>query len=54
MWVFDGEEWTNDAGPGALNLPERSNLPEEMRPELQIVEIIPVAPQRMPFLPLHP
>ena len=42
MWVFDGEEWTNDAAD-VKRLPESPKmLPGEFYPELQVVEILPI------------
>ncbi|HYH09094.1 MAG TPA: hypothetical protein VEK11_18745 [Thermoanaerobaculia bacterium] len=56
MWVFDGEEWTQDGG----NEHSRTSRPEparprydEMTPELQVIEIvIPVQPRRTNVPPL--
>jgi hypothetical protein len=54
MWIYDGEEWTeegvNDHGPK----PEQRPLPEEMyQPELQVIEIVPVQkPTYVPPLPM--
>jgi len=55
MWVFDGEEWTQDDGseqPKAK--PERTRQwVDELVPELQIVEIVPVRRTRdVPPLPM--
>ena len=46
MWVFDGEEWTQDNGgveQSSTRKPEpaRPLWPAEMVPELQIIEIVP-------------
>jgi hypothetical protein len=45
MWVYDGEEWTQDIGGAGMP----SKTPEaprprydEMMPELQVIEIVPV------------
>jgi hypothetical protein len=41
MWVFDGEEWTQDTGglePHAKAEPARPRY-EEMMPELQVIEV---------------
>lgn len=47
MWVFDGEEWTQDSGnEHATVRPERPETQrpryEELVPELQVVEIVQV------------
>lgn len=54
MWVFDGEEWTSD--DGGVESP-RDRRPErdrprfdEMTPELQVIEIVPVR-KREPIPP---
>jgi len=44
MWVFDGEEWTQDDGseqPKSKPEIQRQWVPE-MMPELQVIEIVPV------------
>jgi hypothetical protein len=57
MWVFDGEEWTQDDG----GVEPRVRQPEPARPryhehlpELQVIEIVPVTPQRRPDVPPLP
>lgn len=48
MWVFDGEEWTQDDGGEQSKPKGEAPRPryDEMMPELQVVEIVPVpAPQ---------
>lgn len=59
MWVFDGEEWTQD--DGSVNTPSTSSKPEtererwhELVPELQVIEIVPVPAKNtiVPPLPL--
>ena len=56
MWVFDGEEWTQDdgsiGGPGKPNDAKRPRYEEQM-PELQVVEleIVPVPTRQTPILP---
>ena len=46
MWVYDGEEWTQDDGsfePSRQKQPEtRQQWPAELVPELQVIEIVPV------------
>jgi hypothetical protein len=50
MWVFDGEEWTQDNGgldPAVRPEPKRPRY-DELSPELQVieVEIVPVPANR--------
>ena len=58
MWVFDGEEWTQDEGnehsTGRSNKPELSRPRyDEMMPELQVLEIVvPVPPRKTNVPPL--
>jgi hypothetical protein len=59
MWVFDGEQWTQDNGglePVTSSKPEtRRPRYDELSPELQVieVEIVPVMPNRhIPQVPL--
>ena len=58
MWVFDGEEWTQDnGGSEPMVKPETKRRPryDELSPELQVVEvqIVPVRPNKyVPQLPL--
>lgn len=55
MWVFDGEEWTQDDGSigQSSSKPEaaRPQWPAEMVPELQIIEIVQQVPKptQVPF-----
>ena len=46
MWVFDGEEWTEESGS---NRKPETALPtfDEMMPELQVIEIehVPTTPR---------
>lgn len=49
MWVFDGEEWTQDGGyEGTTSTPRqdaaRPQWPVEIGPELQVIEIEIVQP----------
>ncbi len=39
MWVFDGEEWTNDAADAKRQPESPKPLPGEFYPELQVIEI---------------
>jgi len=55
MWVFDGEEWTNEGGStetaqpvAAIRAPRR----EEMYPALQIMEIVPTPRRPDPVFPV--
>lgn len=55
MWVFDGEEWTQDEG----NEWSKAKKPEtprprydELSPELQVIEIVPVTPRNTNVPPL--
>jgi hypothetical protein len=59
MWVFDGEEWTQD--DGSIGGPTASNKPETLRPrydqlmpELQVIEIVPVTPRTQRDVPPLP
>ena len=59
MWVFDGEEWTQDDGsfePSAPKQPQtRPQWPAELVPELQVIEIVQPVRDRnreIPQLPL--
>lgn len=44
MWVYDGEEWTQDNG--SERSPAKPEIPlcrwDELMPELQVIEIVPV------------
>jgi hypothetical protein len=55
MWVFDGEEWTQDDG-GVEKSPVRPETSrpryEELMPELQVLEIVPVTPRHTNVPPL--
>ena len=53
MWIFDGEEWTEE-GSTQSNRQEQPALPPRDRfyPELQVVEVVPVPrTSHIPFLP---
>ena len=44
MWVFDGEEWTQDNGSEQSPVKPEIQRPryDELMPELQVIEIVPV------------
>ena len=43
MWVFDGEQWTEEGAAGEKRNVETTNVPmEQFVPELQVIEIVPV------------
>ena len=50
MWVYDGEEWTDE---GAERKPETTPRPQpgEFLPELQVIEIVPVPPAKPSYVP---
>jgi hypothetical protein len=53
MWVFDGEEWTQDDGSEHSSAkPEtaRKQWVDELVPELQVIEIVHV-PEKRPIPP---
>jgi hypothetical protein len=52
MWIYDGEEWTQEGGSGDSRKPETTTPRfDEFTPELQVIEILPVVPGRsdLPF-----
>ncbi|HYC61307.1 MAG TPA: hypothetical protein VEK79_17260 [Thermoanaerobaculia bacterium] len=54
MWVFDGEQWTQDDGsfePKSKPEPIRPRY-DEMMPELQVLEIVPVVRRNTDVPPL--
>jgi hypothetical protein len=53
MWVYDGEEWTEE---GAERKPETTpRLPQgEFVPELQVIEIVQVPTVRPSYVPPFP
>ncbi|HET7437166.1 MAG TPA: hypothetical protein VFN10_20835 [Thermoanaerobaculia bacterium] len=56
MWVFDGEEWTQDGGTtSSARQQEREETWtfDEFTPELQVIEIVPQLPKN-PFVPPLP
>jgi hypothetical protein len=53
MWVFDGEEWTEEGATPEKKAPETMLRIEEFVPELQILEIVPVPrTNKVPPFPL--
>ena len=54
MWVFDGEEWIEDLG--SEQSPARPDKPrpryDELSPELQVIEIVPLVPRNTNVPPL--
>lgn len=54
MWVFDGEDWTEEGGGSSS--PKADNAPrfDEFMPELQILEIVSVPLPRKSDLPYPP
>ena len=43
MWVFDGEDWTEEGGSSASQKgPDARPRFDEFTPELQVIEILPV------------
>ena len=56
MWVFDGEEWTQD--DGSERSPEKPETArpryDELMPELQVVEIVPTLPRTRHDIPPFP
>ncbi len=57
MWVFDGEEWTQDDGSESSTTVVKSGTPREryneLMPELQVIEIVPVTRNtNVPPLPM--
>ena len=54
MWVFDGEEWTKDDGsiePKGTPVTPRPRY-DELSPELQVIEIVPVVRRNTDVPPL--
>lgn len=57
MWVYDGEEWTKDDGSigPATSKPETPRPRyDQMMPELQVIEIVPVTPRTQRDVPPLP
>jgi len=53
MWVYDGEEWTDE---GAERKPESTPRPplDEFVPELQVIEIVQIPPVKPSYVPPFP
>lgn len=43
MWIYDGEEWTDEGGSGEKSKPDSIEIPFDkfVMPELQVIEIVP-------------
>ena len=53
MWIYDGEQWTEEGVNEHDKKPDQTPWPEEMyQPELQVIEIVPV--QKTPYVPPYP
>lgn len=56
MWVFDGEEWTQDDGSerSTAKTTSETSRPryDQLMPELQVIEIVPVRPRNTNVPPL--
>ena len=54
MWVFDGEEWTEEGGSSASERKPEPALPmfDEMMPELQVIEIERIPTPRPNYIPV--
>jgi hypothetical protein len=56
MWVYDGEQWTQDDGSECSTTVVKSETPrpryDETMPELQVVEIVVPVPRRSNVPPL--
>lgn len=48
MWVFDGEQWTEEGASESKAKPEQSVRYDDSMPELQVIEIVPVPVPRTP------
>jgi hypothetical protein len=57
MWVYDGDEWTNDVASEPEVPSENETLrQDQFYPELQVIEVEIIPPTRTnyhPMLPLH-
>jgi hypothetical protein len=55
MWVYDGEQWTEEGGGDKATKPENVQRPEDLyQPELQVVEIVPVPVPKTNYIPPFP
>ncbi len=56
MWVFDGEEWTEEGGSSESTSKKPETMTtlriDELVPELQVIEIVQVPRTRVPPFPL--
>ena len=53
MWVFDGEEWTEEGVSEEKRKPETATIPfDQFMPELQVIEIVQVPKKPVPPFPL--
>jgi hypothetical protein len=52
MWVFDGEQWTEEGASQSSTKPEQSVRYDESMPELQVIEIVPVVPRTPNYIPV--
>ena len=50
MWLFDGDEWTEEGAPQEKKAPQTMLRIEEFVPELQVLEVVPV-PRTNPVRP---
>jgi hypothetical protein len=53
MWIFDGEQWTEEGVSDSATKPElQAPRPEGMfYPELQVIEVVPVPVPRTNYIP---
>jgi hypothetical protein len=53
MWIFDGEEWTEEGGGSSRTESPHRVAPhfDQFQPELQVLEIVPV-PAQPNYIPL--
>ena len=55
MWVFDGEEWTEEGASEARENPSQQRPQwNECSPDLQVLEIVPVPLPRTQYIPPVP
>jgi hypothetical protein len=53
MWIYDGEQWTEEGVNEHETKPEEAPRYEEMyQPELQVIEVVPVP--RQTYVPPFP
>ena len=52
MWVFDGEQWTEEGTSESTRKPDQQSVRyDESMPELQVIEIVPV-PRTPNYIPV--